>query len=77
MAGVDILATAFSGANAAYLAELYARWVDDPAGAVDDVRILFNVGRMVAQADQLPQWRAGNEFKARRDSMMSATASAK
>ncbi len=30
MAGVDILATAFSGANAAYLADLYARWVDDP-----------------------------------------------
>ena len=34
MAGVDILATAFSGANAAYLADLYARWVDDP-GSVD------------------------------------------
>ena len=30
MAGVDILATAFSGGNAAYLADLYARWVDDP-----------------------------------------------
>jgi 2-oxoglutarate dehydrogenase E1 component len=31
MAGVDILASAFSGANAAYLADLYARWVSDPA----------------------------------------------
>ena len=30
MAGVDILASAFSGGNAAYLADLYARWVDDP-----------------------------------------------
>ncbi|GBQ26252.1 2-oxoglutarate dehydrogenase E1 component [Gluconacetobacter azotocaptans] len=34
MAGVDILSTAFSGANTAYLAELYARWVSDP-GSVD------------------------------------------
>ena len=34
MAGVDVLATAFSGGNAAYLADLYARWVADP-GSVD------------------------------------------
>ena len=34
MAGVDILATAFNGANAAFIADLYARWVADP-GAVD------------------------------------------
>ena len=34
MAGVDILATAFSGANAAYLADLYARWTHNP-GSVD------------------------------------------
>jgi 2-oxoglutarate dehydrogenase E1 component len=34
MAGVDILAQAFSGANAAYLADQYARWATDP-GAVD------------------------------------------
>ena len=34
MAGVDILATAFNGANAAFLADLYARWVANPA-AVD------------------------------------------
>ncbi|MCQ8241889.1 2-oxoglutarate dehydrogenase E1 component [Rhizosaccharibacter radicis] len=34
MAGVDLLQTAFSGANAAYLADLYARWVSDP-GSVD------------------------------------------
>ncbi len=30
MAGVDILATAFSGANAAFLSDLYARWVERP-----------------------------------------------
>ena len=31
MAGIDILASAFSGANAAFLADLYARWASDPA----------------------------------------------
>jgi 2-oxoglutarate dehydrogenase E1 component len=34
MAGVDVLASAFSGANAAFLADLYASWVAD-AGSVD------------------------------------------
>ncbi|MDB5411723.1 MAG: 2-oxoglutarate dehydrogenase component, partial [Rubritepida sp.] len=34
MAGVDILASAMNGANAAYLADTYARWVEDP-GSVD------------------------------------------
>ncbi|UPY37845.1 2-oxoglutarate dehydrogenase E1 component [Sediminicoccus sp. KRV36] len=34
MAGVDILASAMNGANAAYLADTYARWVENP-GAVD------------------------------------------
>jgi 2-oxoglutarate dehydrogenase E1 component len=31
MAGVDILATAFSGGNAAFIADLYAKWVANPA----------------------------------------------
>ena len=30
MAGVDILATAFNGSNAAFIADLYARWVARP-----------------------------------------------
>ena len=30
MAGVDILASAMSGANAAFLSDLYARWVEKP-----------------------------------------------
>ncbi len=34
MAGVDVLATAFSGANAAFIADMYAKWVEDP-GSVD------------------------------------------
>ncbi len=42
----------------------------DFSGAVDDTRVLFRVGYAVAQADALPQWKAGTEFKAKRDSMM-------
>ncbi len=34
MAGVDLLATAFTGGNAAYIADLYARWIGNP-GSVD------------------------------------------
>jgi 2-oxoglutarate dehydrogenase E1 component len=34
MAGVDLLASAMSGANAAFLADLYARWTENP-GSVD------------------------------------------
>ncbi len=34
MPGIDGLATAFSGANAAFIADLHARWVNDP-NAVD------------------------------------------
>ena len=34
MAGIDILASAFSGANAAFLADLYARWVNDPPPSI-------------------------------------------
>jgi Zn-dependent M28 family amino/carboxypeptidase len=42
----------------------------DLSGGVEDTRLLFKVGLAVAQADALPQWKAGNEFKAKRDSMM-------
>jgi 2-oxoglutarate dehydrogenase E1 component len=34
MPGVDMLATAFTGANAAFISDLYARWVQSP-GSVD------------------------------------------
>jgi Zn-dependent M28 family amino/carboxypeptidase len=42
----------------------------DLSGAVDDARVLLKVGYLVAQRDALPQWREGNEFKAKRDSML-------
>ena len=44
----------------------------DLSGAVDDLRVLFKVGDAVANADSLPTWKPGTEFKARRDSMMAA-----
>ncbi|MDA8251433.1 MAG: 2-oxoglutarate dehydrogenase E1 component [Rhodospirillales bacterium] len=41
MAGVDILATAFNGANAAFIAEMYARWIADPAAVDASFATLF------------------------------------
>jgi len=41
MAGVDILASAFSGANAAFIADLYARWVENPASVDPSFAELF------------------------------------
>jgi len=42
MAGVDILASAFSGANAAFIADLYARWVENPASVDPSFADLFS-----------------------------------
>src|SRR5690242_19726348 len=41
MAGVDILASAFSGANAAFLAEQYARWAANPVSVDPTFAELF------------------------------------
>jgi Zn-dependent M28 family amino/carboxypeptidase len=38
----------------------------DPAGAVEDVSLLFQVGYDVAQGDAYPQWKPGSEFNAAR-----------
>jgi Zn-dependent M28 family amino/carboxypeptidase len=45
----------------------------DLSGAVEDLRLLFELGYTVAQARDYPQWKTGSEFKARRDAMMRAT----
>ena len=42
----------------------------DLTGAADDADLLFAVGYRVANAEKFPEWRAGNEFKAKRDAMM-------
>ena len=42
----------------------------DLSGAADDANLLFAVGYRVANADKLPEWKPGNEFKAKRDAML-------
>jgi hypothetical protein len=42
----------------------------DLSGAVADAKALFKVGYLVAQADRMPEWKPGNEFRAKRDAMM-------
>jgi Zn-dependent M28 family amino/carboxypeptidase len=40
------------------------------AGAAQDVLLLFNVGQRLANETAWPNWRTGNEFRGKRDSMM-------
>jgi Zn-dependent M28 family amino/carboxypeptidase len=42
----------------------------DLSGAVADAKAVFKVGYLVGQAPGVPEWKPGNEFKAKRDSMM-------
>ncbi len=42
----------------------------DLNGAVQDVQVLFEVGQDVANGSQFPEWKPGNEFKPKRDAMM-------
>lgn len=39
----------------------------DMSGAREDLKVFFAVGYRVAEADKMPQWKPGNEFKARRE----------
>ena len=41
MPGVDVLASVFNGANAAFIADLYAKWVSDPASVDPSFAELF------------------------------------
>src|SRR5271166_3809982 len=60
MAGVDVLATAFNGANAAFIADLYARWVADPHSvdaSFDDLfRALNDESRAVLEDASGASW---------------------
>jgi 2-oxoglutarate dehydrogenase E1 component len=67
MAGVDILASAFSGANAAFLGEQYARWAVDPhsvdptfaelfAALNDDARAVLEEASGASWAPRQPQF---------------------
>jgi Zn-dependent M28 family amino/carboxypeptidase len=42
----------------------------DLSGANEDLKVLFAVGYRVAQADRMPEWKPGNEFRAKRDQML-------
>jgi Zn-dependent M28 family amino/carboxypeptidase len=39
----------------------------DLSGAVEDAQLLMAVGYRVANADKIPEWKPGNEFKAKRE----------
>jgi Zn-dependent M28 family amino/carboxypeptidase len=42
----------------------------DLSGAIEDLRLLFQVGYRVAQDDSWPVWKEGTEFKATREAML-------
>jgi len=42
----------------------------DMTGTREDLKVFFTIGYRVAQADKMPEWKAGNEFKAKRDAML-------
>jgi Zn-dependent M28 family amino/carboxypeptidase len=48
--------------------EFNADW--DYAGAVDDLRIFFQIGHRIANESTFPNWKDGSAFKAIRDAMM-------
>ena len=59
-----------------YVANIYHQPSDeidpgwDLSGAAQDVQLLFEVGYQIANADKWPEWKPGNEFKAKRDQML-------
>ena len=50
--------------------EIKAWW--DLRGAAHDADLLFRLGLVLSRDGSWPQWKAGSEFKARRDAMMAA-----
>lgn len=42
----------------------------DMSGAVKDLELMYRIGLQLSQEDSFPNWRDGNEFKAKRDAMM-------
>jgi Zn-dependent M28 family amino/carboxypeptidase len=47
---------------------VYPDW--DLSGTNEDLKVFFAVGYRVAQADKFPEWKPGNEFKAKREAML-------
>ncbi len=46
----------------------------DLSGAIEDIKLLMEVGHKVAQGDKFPEWKEGAEFKARREAALSKVA---
>ena len=44
----------------------------DLSGAVEDAKLLVELGYAVAQSDRYPQWKPGSEFRAKREAMLKA-----
>ena len=42
----------------------------DFSGTTEDLKVLFAVGYRVAQADKMPEWKPGTEFRAKREAML-------
>lgn len=42
----------------------------DLSGAIEDAKLLMEVGRRVAEDDRWPEWKPGAEFKAKREEML-------
>jgi Zn-dependent M28 family amino/carboxypeptidase len=47
----------------------------DLSGAIEDLRLLLEVGYGVAQGSKYPEWLPGTEFRARREAMLAAPGS--
>ena len=80
MAGVDILAGAFNGANAAFVANAYARWARDPASVDPSFAALFEAlndeARAVLEDEAGATW-APNRFSLPDDAPAAADAKAR
>ena len=48
----------------------FARLGFDLSGAVEDLRVFFEIGNRIADGEYYPLWSPGTEFKAKRDAMM-------
>jgi Zn-dependent M28 family amino/carboxypeptidase len=48
--------------------EVKPNW--DLSGAVEDLGVLLELGVRVANGEKFPEWKAGNEFKGRREAML-------
>ena len=42
----------------------------DLSGAREDLKVFFTIGYRVAQANTYPEWKPGNEFRAKREAML-------